>query len=244
MDQDRKRTIDKAMLEYAQHLDEVKKRTQRETGDGYYEIWDFNASFANLMLSVKLGGNWDRESLLGRGFYLMMSEAYLLHELVAQGNYYPSLRELRFLLEFAKRASVLDLEMDGRTAADKLVEYEVREYDNRPDFRGGGLQLKLKSALGLTADESEAIRDLFDSLSSHAHGSASEISVIGHGRSTMRDYSRELFDEAYKNTAAVADIYFLLLVKRGMITSADVRIPATLSGLFPLSYQYLKVSGD
>ena len=69
-----------------------------------------------------LGGKVPRESLLVTGFTMMQSEAYTVHDLVAKGRYFAALRELRYLLEFAKRAAALDHEKKGMNVMDKMRE--------------------------------------------------------------------------------------------------------------------------
>jgi hypothetical protein len=241
MDEEEKRRIDTAVSEYRKMLAEVDVDTREQAGEKYYEIWKFNSEFGNLMLSTGLVGKWDRESLLSRGFFLMTNEAYVIHDMVTRGEYFPALRELRFLLEFAKRAAILDIEMPGTPASNKLREYEAREDSDKSDFRGGGLLSKLKGNLSLSDQEEGLISDLFGRLSSSAHGSAREIQAIGKGGSFKAAYVKDLFDEAHTSIAAVMDVYLLLLIKRGMVSKSDVKLPTNLASLFPLSYPILGI---
>ena len=240
VDPDSKRSIDSAVAEFEKLRASIREDTRRNEPDKYYDVWEFNNQFGKLWLSMVLGGKVPRDSLLVTGFTMMQSEAYTIHELVVEGKYFAALRELRYLLEFAKRAAELDYEMKGSNVADKITEYEAREAADLAGFRGGGLLKALESNLGLTESETSAIKTLFGQLSSYAHGSAVEVKPFTPGNSAKPRYIRDLFGLTHDYVAAVTDIYLLLLCKFGMIDRSVIAVPSSLSSLLPLSYTYLK----
>ncbi|MDG6971018.1 MAG: hypothetical protein JRN54_07940 [Nitrososphaerota archaeon] len=240
VDEDSKRTIDSALAEFERLRASIREDTRRNEPEKYYDVWEFNNQFGKLWLSMVLGGKVPRDSILVTGFTMMQSKAYTIHELIVEGKYFTALREMRHLLEFAKRAAELDYEMKGRSVADKITEYEAREAADMADFRGGGLLKALEGNLGLTGPEVSAIKTLFGRLSSYAHGSAAEVKPFTLGNSAKPGYVRDLFDLTHDHVAAVTDVYLLLLCKFGMIDRSVITIPSNLSSLLPLSYPYLK----
>jgi hypothetical protein len=240
VDEDKKKLIDSSVAESQTHAQSVADQTKKSEPERYYDLWEFNATYGNLWLSMVLGGKAQKDSLMVTGFTMMQAEAYTILTFVAEGKYFAAFRELRYLLEFAKRAAALDCQRSGVSLVDKMKEYEAREAADDANFRGGGLLKFLEQSLKLTQQEVKRIKDLFGELSSYAHGSFIEVKPFTPGNSAVPQFQSDLFQQAHDSTAAVTDVYLLLLHKLGMIDSSVVRIPASLSALFPLSYPYLK----
>ena len=238
-DSEHSRILESGLARYRHQLEEINLQTKNAEADRYYELFEFNSQYSGLFVMMVIGRKWDEENLLGRGFSLMHQESFLIHSLVVQGNYYPAMRELRFLLEFAKRAALLDIELNGSKATEKLEEYRRRESAKRNDFRGGGLLKELDKHLRLTPSEYARIDSLFSSLSSYAHGSSKEVMVVSGGRDPEPSYQKDGFDTCYQFTAGVADLYLFLMADLDMIAKEDFQLPSEFTTLFPLSYPIL-----
>ncbi len=237
--EDRKEQIDKGLSDSQQLSQTVAKDTKSKEPERYYDLWELNGQYGNLWLSMVLGGRVPKQSLLVTGFTMMQSEAYDVHKFVVEGKYFAAFRELRYLLEFAKRAAALDLRRT-LSIADKMIEYQARETRDDPTFRGGGLLKVIETYLKLSPSEARSIKSLFEKLSSYAHGSSEEVRPFTPGNKAVTRYDKGLFDLAYNFTASVTDVYLLFLFKLGMIDHTTVRIPSSLASRFSLSYPYLK----
>lgn len=207
--------------------------------DSYYRIFaafqPFTRAYVKLASSMR---DPERRSLLIWGMKVFWIEAYDVHELSTRGLYFAARRELRYILEFSKRAAELDSSMKGAGLNDKLSMYEKRENDG--DFRGRRLLNRLKADLQLTETEFGTIDSLFGELSSDAHGSIDEVSKVSPDRSLTPIYRPERMRESASLASKVCDVHLLLMVRSGMLDNRSIAFYPNEGASFPLTIAALR----
>jgi hypothetical protein len=228
------RVLDQGLRDTRAKRDEIAKETREMDRDSYYRIFavfqPFTRAYVKLASSMR---DPERRSLLVWGMKVFFIEAYDVHELASRGLYFATRRELRYILEFSKRAAELDSSMKGAGLHDKLSMYEKRE--NSSDFRGRPLLKRLKADLQLTDTEFGAIDNLYRELSSDAHGSIVEVSKVSPDRSLTPIYQAERMRESANLASKVCDVHLLLLVRSGMLDNRSIAFYPNESASFPLT---------
>jgi len=242
MDEDHKRILETALQRDRALRRDLDDRSKQELDDDYYLLFEIFQSY----VGVFLGSVWSKqlgvaESLLRGGLKILTNEAYDIHYLAATANYYAVFRELRYLLEFAKRAAFLDKRMSSSSLRNKLVEYEKRQNRDDRSFRGRGLldQLSVIMNPKLTTKEQARIHVLFKVLSAHAHGSFEEVSLAAKGAPMGAGYDKSKFLRVVEYAAGVSDVYLCLMERLGYVNRDILTLGKPLQNYFPLSWARL-----
>ena len=198
----------------------------------------FAGAYTSIYLKERIKKSELQKSLMMACFRLMFNEAYSLQMLATEGYYFIVFRELRFLVEFAKRSAWLDRKMNGKSFNRKLTEYKKREDDK--DFRGGLLLGQVADALALSPKQVEHIRNMFKRLSSYSHGSTEEMAALKPDKSWKPSFDPTLFCYTVREILRVGDLILFLSAKLNFINDCDVRICNSHRKYFPLSKDILK----
>ncbi|MDG7024953.1 MAG: hypothetical protein JRN45_10605 [Nitrososphaerota archaeon] len=242
LDKDHIRVLDQALLDARARRDAIATETKEKNRDSYYRIFGVFQPFTRVYIKLASSmRNPELRSLLVWGMKVYWIEAYDVHELATRGLYFATRRELRYMLEFSKRAAELDQSMKGAGLSDKLSAYQRREAE--PDFRGGQLLGTLKANLSLTEAETNAIDAIFKELSSDVHGSFDEVRKVSPEQSLIPIYRQERMRESVKLASQVCDVHLLLMVRSGMLDSQSFAFYPNESASFPLTIEALRTQG-
>jgi hypothetical protein len=235
-------TIDKRLKKYSDERKKISKQSKKYCSEAYYSIFSSLSVFAGAYISIyqkeRIKKSELQKSLMMACFRLMFNEAYSLHMLATEGYYFIVFRELRFLVEFAKRSAWLDGKMNGKSFNRKLTEYKKREDDK--DFRGELLLRQVADALALSPKQEEHIRNMFKRLSSYSHGSTKEMAALKPDKSWKPSFDPTLFCNTVREILRVVDLILFLSAKLNFINKNDVRICNSHRKYFPLSKDILK----
>lgn len=195
-------------------FENVEKETKNSVGNRYF-IW--SKHYDNWIDIIQLFQNRSSsDSLLIIRFIEFNRIMFWIQTCVYCGQYYSTLRELRFLLEFIMKAYYLD-----KTYPENTIEFKM-EKDKEKKLIGGRLIEKLDFA----SDVKYRLFNLYGELSGYIHPSKEELAQFLAGKVDIHitfAFNEDMFNKCVDLTNKVYDMIFYIMLNRFPEISQNIK---------------------
>ncbi len=207
MSEDTRKELSESPFEFLYKIfNAVEKETRESVGDRYFTWSEHYNSWIDIIQPLLKLASLSNSLVIIR-FIEFNKILFWIQNCVYCGQYYSTLRELRFLLEFMIKAYYLD-----NLYPDKTIEFKI-DKDKRKRLIGR----KLIGKLDFSQNIKNKLNDLYDQLSAYTHPSKDELAQLMNGKvelHTTFSFNEIMFNKCVELTKKVVDSTFFIVLHR------------------------------